>query len=266
MYFPWRTEALVDAIERQDWDALLGLRQQVRSHLFRRAPFSNGAHWVAQHCSRRVRPLRFLLCLRGTSVALLAPDGGGKSTLAKSLSADPHLRAKVIYAGMNPAARAAGMVLQRSQRVKPCRKHGRWDMMRGLRFSKRLLEQWYRIAQATSFRAKGRIVVFDRYVYDSWLANRPNGIWKRFRRALLQLGWPNPDLVVVLDAPAQVLYARKQEHTLEWLERQRQGYLRLSELLPQAFVVDATHDANHVAREVTSLIWAVHNSRFAAKL
>jgi thymidylate kinase len=245
----------------------MGVRGQVRWRLFCRSPFGNGARWVAQHLSRRIRPLRFLVCARGTAVALLAPDGGGKSTLAKSLSADPCLKATVVYAGTNPAAATVGLACSRwLRRTRVPEQQRGSGVMRVWRFVNRLLEQWYRIASAMYFRAKGRIVVFDRYVYDSWLGNRPSGMWKRIRRALLQLGWPNPDLVVVLDAPAQVLYARKREHTLEWLEAQRQGYLRLSEHLPQAVVVDATREPNHVTREVTSLIWAVHSSRLGGKI
>lgn len=66
---------------------------------------------------------------------------------------------------------------------------------------------------------------------------------------------PKPDLVVFLDAPGEVLYARKGEHSPSILEQQRQHYLGLQQHLPQMVVVDATNNADQVRRTVTSLIW-----------
>jgi thymidylate kinase len=61
--------------------------------------------------------------------------------------------------------------------------------------------------------------------------------------------------VILLDAPGQLLYDRKHEHTPEWLESQRRAYLALKDHLPQMRVIDAANQAEEVKREVTSLIW-----------
>lgn len=59
----------------------------------------------------------------------------------------------------------------------------------------------------------------------------------------------------MLDAPGELMFARKGEHTVEALERRRQGYLALRDRFPQLVVVDATQPAQVVRRQVTEVIW-----------
>jgi len=77
---------------------------------------------------------------------------------------------------------------------------------------------------------------------------------------------PKPDLVVFLDAPGELLYARKGEHSPEILEQQRQHYLGLREHIPQMVVVDATRDAEQVRRTVTALIWRSYAKHLRGEL
>jgi thymidylate kinase len=60
--------------------------------------------------------------------------------------------------------------------------------------------------------------------------------------------------VIYLDAPPEVLFARKGEGTLEWLETRRQDYLRIGELVPSFVVVDAAAPVEEVARNVERII------------
>jgi thymidylate kinase len=69
-------------------------------------------------------------------------------------------------------------------------------------------------------------------------------------------------MVVYLDAPADVLLQRKQEHSAEILEQQRQRYLSLLQGMPGAIVVDARPEAEQVRRAVTAAIWR----RYAASI
>jgi thymidylate kinase len=69
---------------------------------------------------------------------------------------------------------------------------------------------------------------------------------------------PRPDLVVILDATPSELMARKAEHTIETLERQRRAYLGLADELRERVaveVVDAGQDAASVHRQITTLLW-----------
>jgi len=72
---------------------------------------------------------------------------------------------------------------------------------------------------------------------------------------LLAHACPPPHLVLVLDAPAEVLYARKGEHTVGKLESQRQAYRSLQTRLSNVTILDATREAEHVRRQANMAIW-----------
>jgi thymidylate kinase len=65
-----------------------------------------------------------------------------------------------------------------------------------------------------------------------------------------------------LDAPGELLYARKGERNPADLEAQRQQYLRLKTTLPQMVVVDASRGAESVRQEATDLIWKKYAQQF----
>jgi thymidylate kinase len=103
--------------------------------------------------------------------------------------------------------------------------------------------------------------VFDRYPYEALLP-APAGTThlSRWRRAILGHALPAPDLLVVLDAPGEVLHRRKAEHSVERLERDRAGYRELARRFG-AVVVDAMRPPDQVRREVVDAVWQVYRRR-----
>ena len=207
------------------------------------------ACWAAGFGRRALRKLDRIagaLQPRSLTVALLAPDGGGKTTLATELAQTFYLPSRYIYMGSNIEASTVGLpttrwIQSRSKRPKSARQLPAWALARGLRFVNNLAEQWYRYGTSYYHKIRGRLVLFDRYIYDSRLdASAKTPLKTRARRWLLSVAAPKPDLVVFLDAPGEVLYARKGEHSPEILEQQRQHYLGLQRHIPQMVVVDAT--------------------------
>lgn len=256
---PWKT--LETLLQREDWQSLLQLRHKLAR---RWRGLQRGAalrRTISCYMLRRLRPLLFALRRRGVFIALLAPDGAGKSTLAQTLKRDFGVKARLIYMGTNLAASTVG--LPTTKRLHRIMKDSRTPkllrlLLKPFNYLNRVAELWYRIAYAHGQRLQGKFVVFDRYVYDSWIA-RPATTWaKRMRRKFFEAGWPQPDLVVLLDAPGELLFRRKGEHSPEWLEQQRQAYLALQKHLPQMRVLDATMSAEQVRRETTAMIWAVY--------
>jgi thymidylate kinase len=71
---------------------------------------------------------------------------------------------------------------------------------------------------------------------------------------MLEKLYPKPDFVIFLDAPSEVLYARKPERTIEILEMKRQEYVRLREVMKDYAVVDVSQPVDEVARQVCELI------------
>ena len=69
---------------------------------------------------------------------------------------------------------------------------------------------WARVLRAAVYVARGHLVVFDRYTYDALLPVTGSLRWlKRPYFWVLAHLAPRPDLVLVLDLPGEVAFARK---------------------------------------------------------
>lgn len=222
------------------WQTLLAERRRVAAHLSTGKRLA--AHWrrIRNQLLRKLGRWLGLLRPQLPMVALLAPDGAGKSTLAAALEGSFYFPVHSIYMGL----------YQKGSRTS---KSGK---LPGLGFGRRLITQWRRYLLGRYYQGRGRLVIFDRYTYDALLpSQRQLSRGQRLRRWLLAHACPAPDLVILLDAPPPVLYERKGEHTLEILEQQRRSYLDLARQLPQMVVIDATRDPHRVCQEVISVIW-----------
>lgn len=216
------------------------------------------------------------------SVALIGPDGAGKSAVSRRLeSEDLPAPVKRIYMGVNlqssslmlPTTRLA-LALKRARGRSP-------DMVwpqevpaadgggparrlvtggaRVVRLLMWLTEEWFRQSVAGYHMRRGAIVVFDRHFFADYFhvdgAGRGAGsVTARMHRLLLRRLYPKPDLVICLDAPGEVLFARKQEASAEWLEKRRGQYLQLAHEVPHFLVVDAGRPLEAVTREVVTAI------------
>jgi thymidylate kinase len=249
---------LMRQVLNSDWESLLAHRRALARALYRRDPIRSTWRLGSQRFLRRLNPVRSLLQRRGMLVVLIAPDGAGKSTIASQLALDPFLKASVLYMGGNAAATTAYLPWSAWLRRNLHRRRfqGRNEhWLRTLASANRLIEECAQLMLAFWKKLRGRVVVFDRFWYDAWLNHQEAGTTRRLRNWLLRVGSPTPDVVILLDASGDVLYSRKQEHTPEWLEVQRQRYKALQLHLPQMVSVDATRNLAEVRSQVTSLIW-----------
>jgi thymidylate kinase len=102
---------------------------------------------------------------------------------------------------------------------------------------------------------RGGLVMIDRYYFDFFVDQL------RYRlnvpRSWVRLGYrclPKPDLILLLDAPAEVLQGRKQEVSLAETRRQRGAYLEVIRNLPNGRVIDAAQPAEAVAAEIIHVV------------
>ncbi len=225
------------------------------------------------------------------TVALIGPDGAGKTTIARRLEHTFPSQVKYIYMGVNadasnimlPTTRLVHAIKRAlgaepdvagprdSRQVKPRPKGAVKRVMAGLRSGLRLVnrlgDEWYRQVMAWIYQRRGRIVVFDRhyfpdyYAYDIAKGSQERPLSQRIHGFVLNRIYPKPDLMIYFDAPAEVLIARKGEGTLELLECRRQQYLQMRELLRNFVTVDATQPEDEVARNVAELIWDFQKAR-----
>jgi thymidylate kinase len=219
------------------------------------------------------------------TVALIGPDGAGKSTLSKELERTLPVPAKTIYMGVNmdaanlmlPTTRLARALGRR--RAEPREGSGSNGETNGgdegfsslKRNAKRLLwfgnlvaEEWFRQARASYYKRRGFIVVFDRHFFSDYyasdiapgVAERP--LLRQLHGFMLAKLYPKPDLTIYLDVPAQRLFDRKGEGTVEWLEMRREQYLELAEHLPHFTRVDASRPVETVIRDLVSIVTAFY--------
>jgi thymidylate kinase len=228
---------------------------------------------------------------QGFTVALIGPDGAGKTTIARQLEQLLPLPVKYVYMGVNPASsnyllpttRAVHAVRRlrgakpdtsgprdsRSPDRAPSRGSAKRALRTGrsfLRLGNRLAEEWHRVLVASLHRRRGSIVVFDRhffadyYAYDVSAKPRRSAS-RRVHGFVLSRLYPRPDLVIYLDAPAEILLERKGEGTLESLERRRREYLELGKILQRFAIVDASRPLDMVTRDVADVISAFSLAR-----
>ncbi len=112
-------------------------------------------------------------------------------------------------------------------------------------------------------RWSGRTVVFDRYALDARLpAQPPRAGLKNAYLWVVGRSCPGPDAVVLLDVPAEVMFARKGEMGVERLEGMRQDYAALaSRLKKPTLTVDGTHEVEDVTARVVEFMWSLHRTR-----
>ena len=112
-------------------------------------------------------------------------------------------------------------------------------------------------------------MIFDRHFYADYyhFDVAPSGaqsLAQRLHGFTLRRLYPKPDLVVLLDAPGEVLFARKGEGTPEWLEQRRAEYLELVRSMPRYAVVDATKPVDEVVAVVARAVGDLRRERATA--
>jgi thymidylate kinase len=221
--------------------------------------------------------------MMGLTVALVGADGAGKTTVGRKIERILSRPVKYIYMGVNTDASNVMLpttrilhVLRRARGARP--QGGPPDPSRRrappkgrirrvlantrsmLRLANRLAEEWFRQILAWYHRWRGRVVVFDRHFYSDYYAHEiavaaeELSLSRRIHGFVLQHLYPKPDFVILLDAPAEVLWERKREGTFDALVRRREEYLRLRDRLDDVAIVDVRQPEEQVVQEVGRLI------------
>jgi len=225
------------------------------------------------------------------TIALIGPDGTGKYTISKKLQELLPLPMKSIYMGINQEAanltlpttrlwkkikEARGRLANmggppdpsrlQSLPVNPLKRVAR-ELRSGLWIANLIAEEWFRQIVTWYYLSRQHIVIFDRHFYFDYykyhIADNAVGrtIGEQVHGFILGHIFPKPDLVIFLDAPAEVLFARKQEGSIELLEQRRKEYLQFQGVVKRFITVDTTQSVEEVANGVGVLIMDFYHSR-----
>ena len=219
----------------------LRVRHSVFRHALGRAPVRSLIGAIKYFLSRIRRYWRGSL---GAFVVLVGPDGAGKTTLALKLSegigtlvfrgtALYHSQFNFLPRLRTLGRRITGLKLKEidftqphsGSKVKPT------GMARCILYL--LYYIWdYQLARLSLWlhRGRSRLILFDRYFYNYY-----------YQKAYMRLPWlfldflriavPKPDVVLIMDADASVIYDRKPELDCPEIERQLEAINKLTERL-----------------------------------
>ncbi len=199
----------------------------------------------------------------GVFVAIVGPDGAGKSTLIGHLERELtgyFGRTAVFHLmpGLFRGRRGGGPVTD--PHGKPPRSS----------FASLLKLVYYWLDYTLGFWIKVRpllarsgLVLFDRY-YDDLLVDPrryryggPLALARHLRKLI-----PRPDLWLVLDVPEEEILRRKREVPIEEIRRQRDGYRRLATELPDAVLLDGSLPPENVARQARDVVLDLLHERY----
>ena len=262
-------QRLVDEVLAEDWAAVEAQGGALRKMLVRRqaarAPLGTAAALFSDAkrlVTRAARP-------PGLVVAFMGPDGSGKSSVTEEVTRGlerTFSRDKGRYIHWKPSV------------LRPQRSQGPVTDPHGKPARSVPLSLAYFAFHLTDFVVGSRVqlrpvtfrnglVIVDRYYYDFFVDRKRYRL--RLPEPLISLGYglvTRPDLVIYLDAPPEVLQARKQEVSFEESARQREAFSELAKRLPNAHKVDASRALKEVTGEVERIILAFMAQRTARRV
>ena len=225
------------------------------------------------------------------TVALIGPDGAGKSTIARKLQQVSPLPMKYVYMGVNlessnlvlpttrlflelkrfrgqrPDITVPRDVHLQSQARQKLTKRLAGGVKSTLRLINLIAEEWFRQSIVWYYTLRGYYVLFDRHFYfdyydhDIASTDPKRSLASRIHGFMLQKWYPKPDFVIFLDAPTETLYSRKPERTLTILEDKRQEYVRLRAVTKNSAVVDVSPPVDTVVSQIRELILNFHRNK-----
>jgi thymidylate kinase len=250
-----------------DWIKTRGDLESIRTEMIRNSE-ETPAKRIASIPGHVIHHLLRLLIPTGGWIAIIGPDGAGKSAVIDAICEQFRFafhRVNRFHLRPKSLRRESG-----AQRVvtDPHGKPPRGIFLSVLKVLFLMADYWlgYALRIAPAMR-RSQLIVFDRYVYDLLVDSKRvrygGPVWLLRLAARLV---PHPNMVILLDAPPEVLWARKREVPFDEVVRQRGEYCKQARMLSFAKVVNAAQPFADVIRDVDCTIVDYFEQRTAERL
>jgi thymidylate kinase len=243
----------------EQWAGIEARSGALRRALILRQAFRRPCRTAASLLADAARFARRAARPPGLTVVLCGADGSGKSTAARAIieglrpTFSPQ-RGREFH--WKPPLFSARRRAERGLITDPHAEPPRNRLVSLLFFGFHWLEfflGWPLCVQPAAFR--GGLVLIDRFYYDFFVDQRRYRL--RVPRWLVGLGYrflAKPHLVLLLDAPVEVLQSRKQEVPPAETHRQRMAYLELVRGLTNGRIIDAAQPPEKVAAQIERVV------------
>lgn len=235
---PWAERAAQWILE-ENWSLFDANRPGLKRIMRRRALIRKP--WRQMRFARRAagRIGRRWIHPRGFFVALLGPDGVGKSTLARGIAS--RLGGAFKGSAVFHLWPVAPLMVKKALRPGP-------PNPSPIKVPSCLLPLYLCARYGYSYLfhirpllAGSCLVILDRYFEDLLVDPGRHGYTgPGFMSRWIRLFVPRPNLILVMDAPPETIFARKRDLTVQEIRRQREAYRRLAEKLPHAALIDGS--------------------------
>lgn len=195
----------------------------------------------------------------GLTIAIMGPDGSGKTTVIEQLKKDmgeAFRRIQYFHLYPKPASLTVEHTDPHAQKAR-----GLIPSMMKLLYFVGLYNTGY-LRYVIPMKIKSTMTIFDRY-YDDILVDPTryrNGTPKWVVK-LIRFFIPQPDLWIILDAPTDVIQKRKAEVSAEETERQRQAYINLVKTKRNAILVNTDRDIKLISSDISKFMCEYLNKR-----